>query len=214
MDDSTAVRRPHPIRLQGWPIFSRAGNAFVVLAYLALPVGLTVVRLAFTNDRDVPPLDRALAGVIGLLVGFGPLAVAYFPRRFARFGLLRWLLAPTQAGATLDEDGLELCAPGSGCKRFSWAEIASLKPDDAWLRGSFVTADPVVELSDSTGNSLMRVPRSVYTDLDPVGSRWRSGPRTLAEHVVARRRDRYVFVDSDHYPPHLWFKLADHEADH
>lgn len=155
------------------------------------------------------PLPARLAGFLLILVlAFTPLAIVYFPRRAAGLRPLRWLLAATQPGATLDGDGLEVCTPEDGCRRFRWEEVGAMEPDPAWLRGSFVEGYPVVDLTAPDGRVLFRVPGSVYANLEPIGSRWRSGPRTLAEHVVVRRPDRYAFIDPTNYPPHFWFRLA------
>jgi hypothetical protein len=206
-----------PIKLQGAPALSRAGNLSWYLAWpwmLAGPIaGYGVMQAIGIADRDAPLTVRLVGFLLILVLAFAPVAIAYFPRRAARLRALRWLLAATQPGATLDADGLEVCTPKDGCRRFRWEEVGAMEPDPAWLRGSFVEGYPIVDLTAPDGQVLFRVPGSVYANLEPIGSRWRSGPRTLAEHVVVRRPDRYAFIDPTNYPPHFWFKLAQPPAE-
>jgi hypothetical protein len=143
--------------------------------------------------------------IVVLVVVFGPVVIAYVPRRFARLRPFRWLLATPQPSASLDADGVDLCTPEDGCRRFAWEEIASLEPDPAWLYGSFVEGWPTVDLKAPDGRVLFRVPANLYGRLSPVGSRWHSGPRTLAEHIVVTRPDRFTFLEQTHLPPHYWF---------
>jgi hypothetical protein len=202
-----------PIKLQGAPALSRAGSISWFVAWpwtiVGLGIGYAGLDALHIVDRDAPLLLRVAGFVLILVFAFTPLAVIYFPRRPARLRPFRWLLAATQPGATLDREGLELCTPEDGCRRFRWDEIARLEPDPAWLRGSFVEGYPTVDLTSLDGRVLFRVPGTVYGYLDPIGSRWRSGPRTLAEHVVVMRPDRYSFIDPLDAPPHFWFRLSD-----
>jgi hypothetical protein len=199
-------------RLEGWPALSRAGNRFWFfgIAWVVLgPVVLAMVSRALdVPNGEAPSLFRAITTLLSILVVLGPVVIAYFPRRFARLRPLRWLLAAPQPGASLDATGIELCTPEDGCRRYAWEEIASLEPDPAWLRGSFVEGWPIVDLKGSDGRVLYRVPASVYGELHPIGSKWHSGPRTLAEHIVVRRPDRFAFLEPTHRPPHYWFRLA------
>ncbi len=206
-----------PIKLQGAPALSRAGTIFWIVAWpwtiVGLGIGYAGLEALHIVDRDAPLLLRVAGFILTLVFAFTPLAVIYFPRRPARLPPFRWLLAATQPGATLDGDGLEVCTPEDGCRRFRWEEVGAMEPDPAWLRGSFVEGSPVVDLTAPDGRVLFRVPGSVYASLEPIGSRWRSGPRTLAEHVVVRRPDRYAFIDPTNNPPHFWFRLAHPPAD-
>ncbi|HTC85690.1 MAG TPA: hypothetical protein VK656_03245 [Candidatus Acidoferrum sp.] len=117
---------------------------------------------------------------------------------------LRWLFTPGRPSATLDPKGLDICTPEGGCHRFAWDAIARMAPTQSWLAGSFVDGWPTVELTGPDGQTLLRVPASVYGRLRPKG--WRSGPRTLAEHVVVMRPDRFVFVGADRLP-YFYFGL-------
>jgi hypothetical protein len=202
-----------PITLEGAPALSPTGKLFVLFGYAWVVVGPVVLyfvqRVFNLRVQEESPLVEA--GALVLVLGFvlGPLGIAYFPRRFGRLRSFRWLLATPQPGARLDHDGLELCTPEDGCRRFLWDEIGSLEPDPAWLRGSLVEGWPTVDLKAPDGRALFRVRGSVYGQLDPVGGRWHSGPRTLAEHVVVIRPDRFGFLEPTQLPPHYWFRLRE-----
>jgi hypothetical protein len=214
------------IELEAAPTNSRAGDIFfwitlLVWPLVALVVGFSVLPALDISYRDWPLFARLVVLVVILVVAYGPLAVSLLAsssigRRVGRLRPLRWLLATTQPAARLDLDGIELCTPEAGCHRFRWDEIAGMAPTIAWRRGSFVEGWPTVDLTAPDGRVLLRVPESVYGRLKP--NNWRSGPRTLAEHVVVTRPDRFMFLDTDLRPPFYWFgpaqTLANPEADH
>jgi hypothetical protein len=208
--------RTEPIRLEGAPALSRAGTLFWILSFAWLVVGpvvmFFVLRAVDLPGPDAPSFVGAGTVIVVLVVVFGPVVIAYVPGRFARLRPFRWLLATPQPSASLDADGVDLCTPEDGCRRFAWEEIASLEPDPVWLYGSFVEGWPTVDLKAPDGRVLFRVPASLYGRLSPVGSRWHSGPRTLAEHIVVTRPDRFTFLEQTHLPPHYWFRLAERGA--
>lgn len=202
-----------PIELEGAPALSRAGNLFILLAFVWAIAGQLVIVATLRSlgipGEDASPLLLVAVFAVYLAVSFGPLLMAYVSRRAAHRLPFRWLLASPQPGARLNSGGIELCTPQDGCSRFNWNEIASLEPTHAWLEAKVVEVSPTLDLLSVDGRVLMRVPPSVYEELHPVGGRWHSGPRTLAERVVAMRPDRFAVAGTKQDPPHYWFKLVD-----
>ena len=202
-------RRPvHDLTLVGAPALSRAGNLLWWMTVAWLLVGPIAASVTLGPRGPTSPADPPEILIL-LSVTFGPwIVMSWFPRWLGRFLLFRWILAPTQPAAALDELGLTLSTPEAGHVRFAWDEIARFGPDDDWFRRSIATNVDSVDLSSPDGRVLMRVPPSLYGRLSPAGSRWRSGPRTLAEHVVAARPDRFRFLEAERLP-YLWFTLND-----
>src|SRR6266508_3153745 len=106
-------RRPtEPIKLEGAPAMSRAGNVFTLFAWVWMVVGPVVVySILGLIDIVERPLSVRLAGfTVILVVGFGPFVVvllmtSFHGRRLASLRPFRWLLATTQPGASLDPAG-------------------------------------------------------------------------------------------------------------
>lgn len=200
---------------------SRAGNVFTLFAWVWMVVGPVVVySILGLIDIVERPLSVRLAGfTVILVVGFGPFVVvllmmSFHGRRLASLRPFRWLLATTQPGASLDPDGIELCSPAAGCRRFTWDQIARMEPTIEWRRGSFVEGSPALDLTGPDGRVLFRVPPSIYERLEPAGSkRWWSRPLTLAEYVVVMRPDQFALLDTHPGWPHYWFRPVQASTD-
>jgi hypothetical protein len=186
----------------------------LVIAWAVLVLVVTAPIL-----RGQPSPVRDLFRVLTTVVAFGPWPFAIFLSTFAGRGIARhrvwrWMFAHPQPGATLDPEGIEFRAPNIGTERFEWDEIAGMEPSIWWLRSSWASGTPDLELKMQDGRVLLRVPATIYAHVKPEGSGWRrTSPRTLAEYIVTARPDRYVLIDTQPNGRHYWFELASAAAD-
>jgi hypothetical protein len=176
-----------PATFLGRPALTLAGRVFLVLAVLWMGASAVMVNVIL---GPVPPGGRRDSGLGWLLfaVALLPLVIFSALRGLGRYRPFQWLVRLPRPSVTIDDDGLEICQPETGCRRFGWDEIGGLRRTTLTRRQKLTGVDSSFDLSGPDGRVILRLGYELGT---PRPTPWRTKWPTLAEAIVDRRPDRF-----------------------